>query len=296
MDGDGDGETVFVAGLWEASVFAQRGGDGRVDRVFTLGTGFKGELGLGPILVKMASATLLDFVPAGREVVDLAACMSHVVAVLDNGDVYGWGNGRKGQLGEPVEAVVAAPRRVDGVGFEVRRAVCGRKFTVLFGDAERGEVRFLGEQKYFESLPEGDEVRGWTNVAAGWGAVYVLKPDGKLLAWGRDDHGQLPPKDLPALRSIAAGSEHVVALTKDGEEVLTWGWGEHGNCGPNVPGPSEGPLQGDVKGRYNVITRPKIPPPWREYHGASEPGVQQVGSMLTCPRREGSMKQNKLEL
>lgn len=63
---------------------------------------------------------------------------------------------------------------------------------------------------------------------------------------GRSDHGQLPPRGLPNIEQLAAGSEHVVALTKAGE-VISWGWGEHGNCGGNID------ENGDVKGRWNVI-------------------------------------------
>jgi protein ATS1 len=55
------------------------------------------------------------------------------------------------------------------------------------------------------------------------------------------------------LNKIAIGSEHVVALSAAGD-VLTWGWGEHGNCGPQVE-------NNDVKGRWNVIASSKFIPP-----------------------------------
>lgn len=77
----------------------------------------------------------------------------------------------------------------------------------------------------------------------------MLKSDGKLVAWGRNDHGQLGPKNLPYLLKIAVGSEHIVALSQDGD-VVAWGWGEHGNCGPETE-------NGDVKDRYSVIAASK---------------------------------------
>ena len=89
-------------------------------------------------------------------------------------------------------------------------------------------------------------VPGWKQIAASWGSIYVLKDSGELVAWGRDDHGQLPPPGLPPIEMISAGSEHCLAVTKAGK-VLAWGWGEHGNCGE----PTD--ANGDVKGRWNEI-------------------------------------------
>mgnify|MGYP001589961215 CR=1 FL=1 len=174
--------------------------------------------------------------------------MGHVVVVLDNGDVYGWGNGRKGQLGEPAE-VVHEPRKVEGVGFKAVRAVCGREFTYLLGSPSSGSSSFLGADKWSVKPPSDADIRGWKDVGAGWGNIVVLKEDGKVLSWGRNDHGQLAPSDLPAVEKMAVGSEHTLALTAEGE-VLAWGWGEHGNCGP---GTTEG-------GKGNVVASGKYLP------------------------------------
>ncbi|KAJ9151849.1 RCC1 repeat-containing protein C10F6.04 [Pleurostoma richardsiae] len=248
-----DGPVRLVAATWEASVVVQADEQGRCTRVSSMGAGLKGELGQGPLVVRTpaASAVAGSFPPVGTEVVDLAACMAHVVAVLDNGEVYGWGNGRKGQLGTP-EAVVDEPRKIENVPFIVRRAVCGKEFTCLFGNPEVGEMLVLGSDKWGVKSSAPTTMAGWKEVGASWGSVFVLKADGSLISWGRNDHGQLQPPKLPALRQIAVGSEHVVALTQD-EEVLAWGWGEHGNCGPQVQ-------DGDVKGRWNIIAAAKYIP------------------------------------
>ena len=75
-------------------------------------------------------------------------------------------------------------------------------------------------------------------------------PSGQLPAWGRNDHGQLPPAGLPSLDTICAGSEHMLAVDVNGQ-VLAWGWGEHGNCSTPVD------ERCDVNGRYNVLEVPK---------------------------------------
>ena len=246
------GEIALIAATWEASLVVAKDGDGRNTKLFSFGAGMKGELGAGELMVRTPTATLLkDFPPAGTEIVDLHACMGHAVAVLDNGEAYGWGNCRKGQAGEPA-AVLHAPRRIQGVGFEVRRAVCCKESTCLFGDPGTGKIHVQGSDKWSIRSTAPSVAPAWKDVGASWGNVYILTQDGSLEAWGRNDHGQMPPPNLPPLRSIAIGSEHVVALAESGD-VLSWGWGEHGNCGPQVE-------NNDVKGRWNVIASSKFIP------------------------------------
>ncbi|KFY14380.1 hypothetical protein V492_02662, partial [Pseudogymnoascus sp. VKM F-4246] len=192
---------THCAATWESSIAVATDSSGRARDIYTFGTGHKGELGLGPLLFRSSRPQLLpSFLPPEREVVDLAACMGHVVVVLDNGDVYGWGNGRKGQLGEPAE-VVHEPRKIEGVTFPVSRAVCGREFTYLLGPLGGSESAFLGKDKWAVK-PSGD-ISGWTDVGAGWGNIMILKDDGAVLSWGRDDHGQCAPEGLPAVAKIA---------------------------------------------------------------------------------------------
>ena len=46
----------------------------------------------------------------GRRLLDLSCGTGHTLAVLDDGDVYAWGRGNDGQLGD--KAFVGPPRRV----------------------------------------------------------------------------------------------------------------------------------------------------------------------------------------
>lgn len=244
---------IFCAATWEASIIVQKDDQGYATKLSTFGIGNKGELGQGELLFRSSKAQIIkDFPPDGPEIVDLAASVSHVIAVLSNGDVYGWGSGRKGQLGQP-EGIVYVPRKITGVGFKVVRAVCGREFTYLVGEPETGEHIVLGSDKWDVRAAAPTTVPGWKDIGATWGSVFVLGRDGKLLSWGRDDHGQLAPPGLPSLSKIAIGSEHALGLTTDGK-VSAWGWGEHGNCGP-------GTVNGDVKGKWNVIASSQYLPP-----------------------------------
>lgn len=250
----------LIAATWEASVIVQADEQGRNTAVSAFGVGMKGELGQGQFIVRTPSVSRIkDFPPHGSEVVDLAACMGHVVAVLSDGQVYGWGSGRKGQLGTAVEGVADEPRRVEGVGFKVSRAVCGREFTCLFGPSESGEMLVLGADKAGVISAAPATALGWKDVGASWGGIYILKQDGSLVSWGRNDHGQLAPPQLPPLDRISIGSEHALVTTETGD-VLAWGWGEHGNCGPKTE-------KGGVKGRWNTVASKKYIPAGAEIVG-----------------------------
>ncbi|KAI5286874.1 hypothetical protein KEM54_006440 [Ascosphaera aggregata] len=97
--------------------------------------------------------------------------------------------------------------------------------------------------------------------AASWHTIFIHRKDGSVVACGRNDRGQIPPgisyceeHDTPTsstvgwkIKTLAAGSEHILALTDDGGKILAAGWGEHGNCGPDID------ADGDVKGRWATI-------------------------------------------
>ncbi len=214
-----------ICATWEASVFVTHDG-----QVYTSGTGNKGELGQGnEISQSPVPKALRDFPPRGARVVDIAACISHAVAVLSNGDVYGWGNSRKGQLGK-LNASWWTPTKIEDIPFRAARAICGKDFTIILGSPETGCYRFLGLDKYAIQQAAPPILPVWKDVGASWNGLYVLLHSGELLAWGRDDHGQLPPQDIVQIDKMAIGSEHVIAKTKRAS-VIAWGWSEHGNCG-----------------------------------------------------------------
>lgn len=238
-----------VSACWEGTFLVAAAGD----RVFVLGSGAKGELGLGEGVVRATGPVpVKDFPPSGTEIVGVASGMGHTVVVLSDGEVYGWGAARKGQLGEAAKGrkVVWEPVRVEGVPFRATGAVCGREFTVVTGDKSKGEFVILGSAdnrwNVLSDAPPALEV--YRGIWASWHGVYVQR-DGGVLAWGRNDRGQLPPVDLPVVSELAVGSEHALALL-DGGTVVAFGWGEHGNCGPVAD------EQGNVKGKYALIPLP----------------------------------------
>ncbi|KAI4275509.1 MAG: hypothetical protein L6R38_005851 [Xanthoria sp. 2 TBL-2021] len=236
----GGSKVKLCSALWEASIVVTDD-----NQLYTFGAGLKGELGTGKG-VKEFPNRLENSWPNNEHIVDLSSGMGHTVIVLSNGDVYGWGNGRKGQLGAPNE-IVWQPREVQNLSFRVVRAVCGTDFSYLVGEPGHGHHAILGSDKWKIRSNAPSSNIGWNQVTASWGSVFTLSTSGKFHAWGRNDYGQLGP-DQPQLgfTHVIAGSEHAIALTESGT-VVVWGWGEHGNCGPRIN------PQGDVKGWWNEI-------------------------------------------
>ena len=230
----------LCSALWEASVVVTTDND-----IYTFGAGSKCELGLGKEN-ETSPRKLQRFWPLEEQIVDLSSGMSHTLAVLSNGEVYGWGNGRKGQLGEPAQ-IVLRPRKIQNLGFNVVRALCGREFSYLVGDPKDGHHAIIGSDKYSIRSSAPLAIPNWSDIGASWGSIFVITKSTDFLAWGRSDHGQTGPERSPqTLVRIAAGSEHALALTVTGA-VAAWGWGEHGNCGQRVD------PQGDVKGGWNAL-------------------------------------------
>jgi protein ATS1 len=262
--GKGLGQITDVAATWEASFVV-------VGRkvVFGCGSGSKGELGLGeevsstPQMMKVFQVD--DANPSHgtigeheeSEILQIEACMSHVVIVLSNGHVFGWGNCRKGQLGEKCKGEKSSwkPRRIDdgfdGVGrlpFKTEMVALGREYTAFLKSGEK--LLIWGETKAFPDAGLDSVLEEGASVASGWSSIHTLScTRGAVKAVGRNHRGQLAPANIPPLRALAAGSEHCIALTTD-NQVIAWGWGEHGNCG------EETDPKGAVVGRWNVIPLP----------------------------------------
>lgn len=264
---DGDDGTVVdrfrdVSASWAASFLVadideEKNGVGDGQRVYVLGSGDRGELGLGKDIVRASACEVLrDFPPQEQRIVSIASGMGHTVAILSNGDVYGWGAARKGQLGTALAAkkIVWKPEKIEGaIPFAARAVVCGREFTVITGPQESGQYVILGAQddRWRIRSDAPSTLTKARSIAASWHGIYVHDFDSNVTAWGRQDRGQLPPPDLGPVAQIAVGSEHAIALLPDRKTVVAFGWGEHGNCGPETD------ERGNVAGRYNVIPLPQ---------------------------------------
>ncbi|OAL39352.1 hypothetical protein AYO20_01222 [Fonsecaea nubica] len=255
-----NGVITDVAATWDAS-FAVLGSK----IIVGWGTGTKGELGLGPKMTSTGGQVRKIFdvgsVTSRSEavdIIDIVGSLAHVVVLLASGEVYGWGSCRKGQLGEQFKAekILWSPRNI-GLGIHgenllpwvPEKVVLGREYTVFIKAGK--EPATWGDTRVFDGRGPGLISQADDVVTSGWSSIHILsraRPD-QLQSAGRNNHGQLPPSTLPAVKNVAAGSEHCVALTMD-NQVIAWGWGEHGNCGETLDN------RGNVIDRYNLIPLP----------------------------------------
>ena len=253
-DGENVGTTseirfVDVAATWSASFLLDE-----QERIWVCGSGEKGELGLGEEVRKCRLGGHVLHLPdhdenmsdSGSKKAFIRAGMGHVIFFASNGVVYGWGTRRKGQLGpEAVSSRLSwRPRRLRVPFQDIVDVHIGRTFTLFVG--KNSQTCLWGTQ---DGLPASiPVVRSTvpTQSGAGWSHIFTLA-DGRLTGFGPGNKGQVPSDKLSHVKTFAAGSEHCVAITAQ-DEVITWGWGEHGNCGLPVD------ARGNVVGRWNVIS------------------------------------------
>lgn len=214
----GDGTTKFtkvshpdglrwthVAAGWAFSVFIDEHA-----QVWTCGSGKKGELA-----TEIESHGLERVYMFKAAVVAVKTAMAHTLVLLETGQVYGWGASRKGQLGIH-QAKVVEPVLV---GSNARQISVGRDFSVML--PKSGNPIILGN--FRGHIPETDSN---LSIVSGWSSIAFVGE--RVVVTGNNSHGQ---QDAPLIEhpdQVAAGSEHYLAL-KD-NTIVSWGWGEHGNC------------------------------------------------------------------
>lgn len=246
--------------------------------VYSFGTGTKGELGLRKDTSNTMSPRLCFDLSSFEtiseedkiEIASISACMSHVVVLSSTGSIFGWGASRKGQLGESLrdEKTVWVPTKLD---LDIpNKAVpshilTGRDFTfVLLQESDRKFELFLGDASRLGidfplsicKLPTGSDfddqafsdvlsLEDAQSIQVGWTTIAILMKGNIVHTFG-NTRRSVVSATMHDVTSIAAGSEHCIGLTDQGQ-VLAWGWGEHGNCGSNVD------RSKNVRDRPNVI-------------------------------------------
>jgi len=244
-------------------------------RVLAWGTNWNGLLGNTPLSELQKTRNLHPpeplptFTQPMPKVIDVSSMESHVLALTAEGTVFAWGNGQLGQLGigdmrvsslggnlPESPAYMPFPVRVPGLDGVTAIAAGVKHSLALMMD---GTVRAWGENQYGE-VGDGTvtqrtspvAVRGVTNavaIAASVGYSVAVLADGSVMSWGkgtgalgRPTTGPRSADPVPALvpgvsgiTAIAAGAQHVLALTSTGR-VIAWGDQNAGQVGHATPG------------------------------------------------------------
>lgn len=182
-----------------------------------------------------------------------------------DGDVYTWGSGGSGRLGNGTTDDVSTPTLIDTsgalAGKTVTKIAAGYRFMLALTD--EGRVYSWGHN-FSGQLGNGTNnqasspvavntsgvLAGKTivDIAAGGYSSVALASDGTVYTWGDNDLGQLgngssPSSNVPVavymgsnglagktVTQVVAGFEHVMALTSDGN-VYAWGSNYSGQIG-----------------------------------------------------------------
>jgi len=227
-----------------------------VGRAWSWGRNSLGELGLGHTNSTAAPA-LLKLPDGPSQWRMITAGTHHSLAVATNGELYAWGYGEYGQLGngntnnQSVPVPVAKP-----VGVTVWQALSASAWC-SFALGDDGELYAWGWETYGtlglgqepaypalihptpQRVPRPEGVNRWRTVAAGPTHALALGDDGELYAWGDNRIGQLGlpvagltdarfsptrvprPPGLSNWHQIAAGAGLSAASDTEGQ-VYTW--------------------------------------------------------------------------
>ncbi|MEK7954162.1 RCC1 domain-containing protein [Luteolibacter soli] len=196
-------------------------------KIYGWGRNFGYELGTGSQGISAEPVAVnMNGELSGKTVTDISAGQSHSLAVTTEGKVYGWGSGSWGTLGTGSTASASSPVLITMDG-----ALAGK--TVA-------------------------------KVSAGVLTSMALTSDGKVYAWGRNDHGQLGDGTTTdryepvavdmsgalagkTVTDIVAGLDFHLMLTSDGK-VYACGQNEHGQLGDGSTTDSHTPVAVNMTG------------------------------------------------
>ena len=179
--------------------------------------------------------------PASPPWAHIAAGWKHNLAVSGRGELYAWGNNRRGQLGDGSAENKSTPVKI-GDASDWKHTAAGSSFSLAinaegqlyaWGENNRGQLGDGGREN--KSRPS--EIASgtvWTDITAGGGHGLALNSGGELYAWGRNREGQLGDgSTVDRLRPtrigvrnnwthIAAGVDYSLAINSDGQ-LYAWG-------------------------------------------------------------------------
>ncbi|KAJ0097762.1 hypothetical protein Patl1_28023 [Pistacia atlantica] len=207
-----------------------------------------GQLGLGTTEDALVPQKIQAF--QGVSIKMVAAGAEHSVAVTENGELYGWGWGRYGNLGLGDRNDRLIPEKISTLNLQGERMVmvaCGWRHTISVSSS--GGLYTYGWSKYGQ-LGHGDfkdhlvphkleALRDSfiSQISGGWRHTMALTSDGKLYGWGWNKFGQVGVGDnadhcspVQKVVQISCGWRHTLAVT-DRQNVYSWGRGTNGQLG-----------------------------------------------------------------
>ena len=227
-------------------------------KLFSFGRNQNGQLGLGDTEDRLKPSLVETLWEDGILVRKSAGGAEHSAITVEGGTMYTFGWGRYGNLGHGHCRDLHVPTKVQGlVGETITDPVCGWRHSAALTSG--GRLWTFGWSKYGQ-LGHGDNVDHWlpkiipelegggiTSAAGGWRHMCALAGStGTLYSWGWNQFGQLgvgstedanSPQRVRvgsenlAVRAVACGWRHTVAIAGEDSDVFSWGRCTHGQLG-----------------------------------------------------------------
>lgn len=188
------------------------------DKVFVWGNNYNDQMGVDVDDV----LTPIEF-PFNKKIVSMScgekhsACVTGIfkqIFIIEDGELYTWGKGEFGILGQGDENDYYAPKKVDALnGLNIKQVVCGQNHTLA-----------LSKDGYVFSWGYGGGfLRG--AGALGHGDIKSLSSPAVIEFFEKNVFIKYLNQNI-VIKEIAAGSEHSIALSSDGN-VFSWGNGRY---------------------------------------------------------------------
>ncbi len=256
IQGQSFSKAQFITGAGADHSCAITSGSGKA---YCWGYNNQGQLGTGTLANSTVPvAVKTDGVLANKRLVAISLGATHTVALDSDGQLYAWGGGLYGQLGNAQSVNSSVPVRVDMTGVlagkKILKIASANNYTLALADDGRvyswgsntsGE---LGDgtqtsKNYPVAVAPSSAMYGESiaTISAGYYVASALTASGQAYVWGTGIAGNGTASALltqptavsqsgKAFVDIAAGVGHVMATTGDGE-LYAWGSNDQGQIG-----------------------------------------------------------------
>ena len=214
---------------------------------------------------------------SGESVVAISAGENHSLALTSTGQLFAWGRGSSGSLGNGALASVNSPSAVSTssfpVGIDFRSIAAGANTSMaistggqLFSWGYNGDGQLgIGLPTLFQPTPLAVSTSGlpinttFSSISVGFDHTLALSSEGLIYAWGANSEGQLgdgtqslsavpvpvSTTNFPAgttFSQIATGRQYSMALSTEGV-IYAWGVNGSGQLGDGTNVESSLPLE-----------------------------------------------------